>query len=294
MSKVYLHKSFLDDIASSKDASFVRRVFLILVAELRGKPNQSNDHRYQGINNAWIRYISGGKTAFRLIYIKDGASIIYYRCGAHSIEENLAAPDLDSQNLTDLELDDVEIEEMTLPKTFLTNHSQKLTLTALVGRRLIPNKEAWIVSPVLSEEFLRRGAILGRLLDSLVGDGTAVTVITALDQVKAYQKICVDLAARNIDVYFVPRLHSKIYLFITDDTVEHQTAGTPSLGVIGSSNLTSSGIAKVRGYGNMETNYSVPSESISELTDLVYNYFSDGLDYQKATKQFKNLKGISK
>ena len=291
MSKVLLHKSFLEDVAESKDAKLVHRAFLSVVSELRGAPKNSKDHRYKGIGGAWIRHLSGGKTAFRLIYIRDGANTIFYRCGQHSIEDNLNEPDLSPELITELELDETDFEEMTLPKTFLSNHTQKLTLTALVGRRLIPNKEVWIVSPFLSEEILRRGSTLGRVLDSIATDGTSVTVITALDQVSSYGRITTDLSTRNIDVVFVPDLHSKIYLFLTDETNTHKTAQTPSLGIIGSSNLTNSGVAAERGRGNMETNYTVPTESIPELTDLVHNYYIYGLDYPRAAKRFKDLRG---
>lgn len=287
MNKVFLHTSFLGDIESSKDGAFVRRVFLCLIDEINGKPNRSNDHRYKGINNAWIRHLSGGKTAYRLIFIRAGGKTIYYRCGGHHIEDHLSAPNLSTENLVELESNDEGIEEMTFPMTFLTNHTQKLTLTALVGRRLIPNKEVWIVSPFLSEEILRRGSTFGRVLDSIVSDGTDVTVITALDQVNQYSKICTDLSARKIEIAFVEGLHSKVYLFITDDSYTHRTAQVPSLGIIGSSNLTNSGIASIRGNGNMETNYTVPSESISELADLVENFYLHSLDYLSAAKKFK-------
>jgi Cdc6-like AAA superfamily ATPase len=44
------------------------------------------------VKDAWIRYVSRGRTAYRIIYIKHDDSIYLYRAGDHSIEDRLAKP----------------------------------------------------------------------------------------------------------------------------------------------------------------------------------------------------------
>jgi hypothetical protein len=275
----------MNDISSSKDNVLVRRAFLSIISELQGTSNQSNDHRYKGIANAWIRYISGGKTAYRLIYIKNGPDIIFYRCGVHDIEENLTAPNLVPTELAEFGQINNNVEEMTQPKTFLTNHvGNKLTLTALLGRRLIPNKQAWIVSPFVSPQHLQRTSGLGQLLDTLVDSGTQVFFITSQTKVREYLNICRDLESREVEVCFVESLHAKIYLFLTDHDHWHETSNVPSLGIIGSSNLTRSGIANDFDKGNREVNFTVPTDSIVDLTELVENYYSGSKNMRQALK----------
>src|SRR5450755_1328390 len=90
--RVFLAPDFLDDLKSAIHPDFVTRVLDSLVDKAgRFKPDR-NDHRYSGITDAWIRYASAGKTAFRVIYIRQSDSVFVYRAGFHSVEDQLAAP----------------------------------------------------------------------------------------------------------------------------------------------------------------------------------------------------------
>src|SRR3954449_2651005 len=84
--------SFIADLQAESDANFARRVFLKLFEGDGSFRPDINDHRYHGIEGAWIRYVSQGRSAFRVIYIKKGDEIFLYRAGQHSVEDNLAPP----------------------------------------------------------------------------------------------------------------------------------------------------------------------------------------------------------
>src|SRR5687768_10185319 len=90
--KLFIAPQLLEDLRSADDPRFVRRVLTQILDEAGEFRKGQNDHRYHGIENAWIRYVSRGKTQYRLIYILNGDSVYLYRAGLHSIEENLAAP----------------------------------------------------------------------------------------------------------------------------------------------------------------------------------------------------------
>ncbi|MEJ2788355.1 MULTISPECIES: hypothetical protein [unclassified Pseudoxanthomonas] len=280
MKSVLLHRLFVEDILGNGDASFAKRILSHVFAEADGSANNKDDHRFQNVNNAWIRYASRGRTAFRIIYILKDGKTVFYRCGVHSVENEISEPRLDSDELVELEVNEDEVEIMTRPLSILSSHRAPYIYSALLGRRLIPNKAVYLVSPFIDPTILVRGSRIGQTLDSIRGDGAEVIVITCADQVLQFGDLHKDLDARGIDLVFLPRLHSKIYLFMTDTDRQHSTADTPSLGIVGSSNLTAMGVPATPDAGNLETNYSVAPSSIKELENTVVDFYSRAKDYR--------------
>jgi len=72
---VYLMTNFIDDLKSADDQRFVRRVFNQVFDSNYAFKKGQDDHRYKGINDAWIRYVSQGGPAYRIIFIKKDVSI---------------------------------------------------------------------------------------------------------------------------------------------------------------------------------------------------------------------------
>ncbi|QQP99555.1 hypothetical protein [Lysobacter enzymogenes] len=280
MKSVLLHRQFVNDLLGNGDAHFAKKIFGHVYAEAEGIANNKDDHRYHGIDNAWIRYASRGRTAYRIIYVVRSGRLIFYRCGQHSVEDSVVDPRLESDDLVELEVIEDEVENMTKPLSILSTNRQPYIYSALLGRRLIPNKSVYLVSPFIDPTILARGHRLGQTLDSIRGDGSEVIVITCADQVAQFGNLHKDLAARGIELVFLPKLHSKIYLFLTDTDRQHITAATPSLGIIGSSNLTAMGIPATPDAGNLETNYSVASSSIKDLENVVIEFYSRARDYR--------------
>ncbi|MGV8922345.1 MAG: hypothetical protein ACOH1L_03205 [Thermomonas sp.] len=290
MKSVLLHRLFVEDLLGNGDASFAKRILGHVFAEADGSANKKDDHRFQGVNNAWIRYASRGRTAFRIIYILKDGRVVFYRCGVHSVEDDVTEPLLDTDELVELEVNEDEIENMTRPLSILSSHRPPFIYSALLGRRLIPNKAVYLVSPYIDPTILVRGSRIGQTLDSIKGDGADVIVITCADQVAQFGELHKDLAARGIELVFLPRLHSKIYLFMTDTDRPHATSKTPSLGIIGSSNLTAMGIPTTQDTGNLETNYSVAPSSITELENTVVDFYYRSKDYRTTLVNNNNRK----
>lgn len=280
MKSVLMHRQFVDDLLGNSDAHFAKKIFSHVYAEVDGSANKKDDHRYHGIDDAWIRYASRGRTAYRIIYIVRSGRLIFYRCGQHSVEDEVTEPRFDNDDLVELEVMEDEVENMTKPLSILSSHRQPYVYSALLGRRLIPNKCVYLVSPYIDPTILARGSRIGQTLDSIKGDGAEVVVITCAEQVKQFGSLHKDLDARGIELVFLPRLHSKIYLFLTDTDRPHASAATPSLGIIGSSNLTAMGLPSTPDEGNIETNYAVASSSIKELENVVIDFYYKASDYR--------------
>src|SRR4051812_43593318 len=89
---LHITRDFLNDLREAEDARFVRQVLNHTIAPDGTFRPDKDDHRYEGIEDAWIRYVSRGRTAYRVIFIRKGTSVFLYRAGLHSIEEKVAQP----------------------------------------------------------------------------------------------------------------------------------------------------------------------------------------------------------
>jgi hypothetical protein len=284
MRKIILHRQFIADLLDADDKSFITRVIKGVFAESTDTANDRNDHRYGGVSNAWIRYVSRGRTAYRIIYLKQDGRTIFWRCGQHSVEDRLLPPLVTEDQLSEVELTEDDTQEMPKPLTLITTHRYPLLYSAILGRRLIPNKKVYLISPFIDPSILLRGTRIGQTLDAMVADGAEVYVITGADQVRRCDLLYKDLLLRDIELTFLPKLHAKIYLFITNEEIRHITARTPSLGIIGSSNLTSCGVPNEVGQGNLEVNYAVDTTSIGNLEDIVVDFYCRSQSYGTAIK----------
>ncbi|THF60382.1 phospholipase D-like domain-containing protein [Pseudothauera rhizosphaerae] len=273
---LYVCDTFLADLRNHGDNGFAKRALSKILASNGGFRLADDDHRYNGIDDAWIRVISRGNTAWRAIYIRRGDDIFLYRVGEHSIEDNLSAP---SANLEFRPLQSA-IEEVRAGATawqaaplpsdhfgnrFLQNNRGRLLRSFMLGRRLIPHKEIVIISPTLSFAVMSRTHRLGMVLDDLMAEGTTVTLITRPPTTKDELQPFVDLETRGFKLSFHERLHAKLYLFeVTEDAsscVGGQTAS--NVAMLGSANLTEEGMGFVD-----------PSqeELCYELPDVAYDH----------------------
>ena len=89
---VHLMPRFIADLQNVEDGRFARRVLERTLSHEGAWRSQPEDHRYRGIDNAWIRYVTRGNAGYRVIYIQLGEEIYLYRAGPHSVEDRLAAP----------------------------------------------------------------------------------------------------------------------------------------------------------------------------------------------------------
>ena len=62
---VYFCREFLRDLMEHNDAHFAARVLSKVIGSGGEFEADADDHRYKGIDGAWIRYVSRQTTAYR-------------------------------------------------------------------------------------------------------------------------------------------------------------------------------------------------------------------------------------
>ena len=261
-----LHSDFIGDLVQIGDAAFAGRA-LRKCFDDRGRfiDRAKEDHRYHGIDDAWIRKISRG---MRIIYIRNGEEVTLYRAGQHSVEDNLPAPaHLDGIFVGESDMEhalnagpgqavrrfagrstaggrsEVEVEHGLGRGRLLYNHAERFLYGNLLGRRFLPHKDVYLVSPYLSPSLLRSTHPFGQMLDELIEGGATVWLVTkpplSADDLAPYN----DLEARGLNVFFNSSLHAKIYAFILNrPLLKPAQSGANDFVALGSANLTFSGV----------------------------------------------------
>ncbi len=301
MTAVSFLPSFVNDLREQGDANFARRVFNKLFDSAGNFRDDQDDHRYQGIEDAWIRYVSRGNTAFRVIYLRRGAEIHVYRAGPHSIEDNLVAPGnlTAAATMSSIQSDALAsakparnwgAEPYEAGRVMCSLRTPTLE-QAILARSLLPHREVTFVSPFISLPLLQRTANIGRMLDRQIEDGAHVTLVTrppGEEQLEAFA----DLDARGINLLFLPALHAKLYYFVAAPERARPYGAPPKdLIVLGSANLTVSGLAGVRDAGNEELSYKLPTADRDEIESFLAHLAlqsSDLVDLRR--DRFRNRK----
>lgn len=285
---IFIYEEFLKDLRTAGDATFARRVLSKVLDTNCNFPDDADDHRYDGIDNAWIRYVSAGKTALRVIFIRDGASVYLYRAGPHSVEDNLTSPNKNAKTIPVVSTPEALADssngsdsttaippEISFPGMFLENYRQKYIRTTLLSRRFTKHRSVILVSPFLSPELFSISSPFGKVLTDLVDEGAKLSLITlppqSLDELRFFE----GLEANGFDVLFHDRLHAKLYLFEVDPDFVSYDPGTKckNLAMLGSANLTVNGI----GLGGTGSGVSSPNEEL--VYELPSSQFQSALDY---------------
>lgn len=275
---------FLNDLRESGDHRFVRQVLNHTIADDCTLKPDRNDHRYDGVADAWIRYVTRGTSAFRVIYLKKGADVYLYRAGPHSVEDHLSPPTTLAQSvlvgnpgtvqaIAANVIDGPVLLKTTEPK-YLPKH-----LTSMYHYK---HKEIYIVAPYIEMGLLDRRHRFGQFLDKAVEEGTVVAVITTppdRSELPAFQ----DLEKREMFVFFLERLHTKLYLFEMDVSYADQWQRPQKcLIVVGSSNFTYRGLG-IDDYQptNEELCCALPASMLDEIKQYTTKLTTRADDYNK-------------
>lgn len=296
--KVSLHTEFVGNLTEIGDAKVASRV----LRKLFDKGGQfivqaKDDHRYHGIKDGWIRYISQGKAAYRVIYIKNGDSVLLYRVGPHSVEDNLAAPDGTSGHHivqdpireamriapgnhfsiaemaeAQFAIEDVVQENPLKERRLLHNHADRFLYGNLLGRRFLPHRDVYLMSPYLSMDLLRPTHAFGQMLDELIEGGATVWLISKPPNVSEIS-LFEQLSARQINVFFCQEVHAKVYAFILNrDELNPDQQTNKDLIVVGSANMTWQGL-NPKGLQSesiqYELSYDVPTDDWSDVEQFL-------------------------
>jgi hypothetical protein len=282
--------TFLADLRNHGDNGFAKRALSKILTNNGSFRTANGDHRFDGIDDAWIRIISRQKTAWRAIYIRRGEDVLLYRAGEHSIEDNLSAP------AASVAFRPVQAASGTVKPTrgapssdaapipissdrFLQNHRSKLLRNFMLGRRLIPHREIFLVSPTVSMASLGSTRRFGMVLDDLIQEGTKVTLITRPPASREELQPFVELETRGIKLAFHERLHAKLYLFEVSENAAALCDGkaVPNVAIIGSANLTDEGM----GFGEPaleELCYELPDTAYEHAFEFVLQLVHDSED----------------
>ncbi len=268
MKKYLLHKKFIEDMCQNSEPNFAKRVLQTIFNK---EDLNSEDHKFKNLENAYIKKISRGD---RIIYIKSkNSDMIFYRCGNHSIEDiqdRNKNVDINSiiDECSEIEINENEIEEMVSPQTFLSNHKGKTIVQAFWSRRRVPHKEVYIVTPFIETSYLLSTSKFGKMIDDFLSEHTDVNLVTQIPNVEDI-KVYKDFERRGATTWFKEKLHTKVYLFITNKEFNSSYAERDDLGIIGSANLTNRGIPFNGTDFNHETCYTVPNEDINMMKNTV-------------------------
>ena len=286
---------FIVDLKSVDDRGFARLVLQKTLSDQGGWTDRREDHRYNGIDNAWIRYVSRGTSEYRVIYIRVGENVYLYRAGRHSVEDRLAEPrkrDYAGAVRVDRDGNDVDTVrkaidaadgQVSCPTRFLRSIPDAEIHRRLVGRRNLPHKEIWLVSPVVNPALLSPTASIGGVLAAQIEDGARVSVVTSLphDENIAWME---ELETRSMTVFVHPRLHAKLYCFMFDEERRFvrgvpEDASATSLIVVGSADLTAEGVGGEKG-GNVkeELCYLPPEEELEFVEGYLLNLIEDAFE----------------
>ena len=308
----FLLREFIADLQQHPAPHFARRV-LQKILDADGQFRQdSHDHRHHGVPNAWIRRVSAGRSAFRVIYIRQGDHVYFYRAGEHSVEDNLQPPM--QQSLAEAvpitqagphiaaameALSTLESPPATPPvHRFKRNVPTPQIHRAILSRRNLPHRDIWLVAPYVNPDLFAPTARLGKLLLDQVEDGARVVLVTRppIDRDLAWMET---LQARSVDIVVHPRLHSKLYCFVFDDQRRFEPglrggAGYSSLILLGSANLTAAGLALADARPNEELCYAVPEEEMGYVEGYVIDLIDRGYGLEdvrrfKARGQWQRL-----
>lgn len=281
---LYLYEEFLRDLRNEGDSKFAGRVLSKLLDAQSRFVIDRDDHRYHGIDGAWIRYVSMGQSGIRAIFIRRGDDVYLYRAGPHSVEDRLSPPSagalvipvvgVSGELRSALAAIDEGAQERA-PRRFLENFRAELIRTKVLGRRFVKHRSVTLISPFLNYELFSISSPLWKVLEDLRSEGAVVSLVTRPPKTNEDLRFFERLESMGFSILFHDTLHSKLYMFEVDPTVsERELRGLePNLALIGSANLTS------KGFGINPTGTDVPKANEEILFELPAEQFAVANEY---------------
>jgi phosphatidylserine/phosphatidylglycerophosphate/cardiolipin synthase-like enzyme len=286
---LFIYDSFLTDLRDNGDANFTQRVLRKVINANGSFRQDADDHRFGGIEDAWIRYVSAGRTAFRAIYIRRQQDVLLYRAGTHSIEDNLVGPGaaapLVEVLMAKAAAQGAGVVEAAIANRFLQNGigQKRLLRNVFLGRRLMPHQEVLLISPYVSLAMFDRPHRFGMAIDNLVEDGTKITLVTRWPkpgELDAYR----DLEARGISLLFHRSLHAKLYIFTIRREEVKYGQDFSDAAIIGSANLTETGFGFDERNFNEELCYELPHDAHEGALEFAYHIAGQAVDLPRVRR----------
>ena len=295
---VLLLPQFIVDLQEKRSAHFASRVLEKTLHSDGSFLMDADDHRFKGVENAWIRHVSRGRTAYRVIYLRSDKNIYLFRAGEHSVEKRLVGPSAKdfetavsiSGATPELEASIAKISAQNMHMGILPTSSgfrrndisSKRINQEIFSRRNLPHRDIWLITPFINTDILLPTAQFGQFLFDQVEDGANVSIFTSPPKDNNIEWMEM-LADRSIDIFVYPKLHTKLYCFVLDENRRHDR-GVPdsdkiqSLILVGSADLTKAGLALENGSCNEELCYVVPEYEMGYVETYVTNLIIHGYE----------------
>lgn len=239
---VFLTPEFIRDIQESKHANLAKQVFSHTFDANGLFKTSSDDHPYHGMTDAWIRWVQMGGPGLRLIYIRRGDRVYLYRAVGKSEEDGLTDPKSLAVPAAVEGLPNEVILALGESAEAISNRLLKTTKPTYLREAVrsmfhLAHREVLLVSPTVSPPLFRVTGELGRFLDRAVEDGTRCALVTSTPGPSELD-LFDDLARRNIEVYFIQNLKSRLFLFDVNQYQSPKEANPSSTVMMGSAELT--------------------------------------------------------
>ncbi len=277
---IFFLPDFIQDIKSLNNIKTLRVIMDKLInPRFKFIKKNPDDHRYQGIEDAWIRDVSKGNTAYRAIFIKKGEDVYFFRAGTKKIEVNLQSPDLSPAiGLTDFKVEFKKSIQNYMDLGDLLKSPEPSEVSRLIQSFFhVKLKSFWIFSPFLSKRLFEKNQVFGGFIDKAIEDDTMVTLFTLPPKIED-KEFFDNLESRGILIHSCPKLHAKIYYFQVDyESMNKYQLDVPAYRdtvILGSSNLTEAGIPFTGNGGNFEACFRIPDYKIPEATSYI-NYLEN-------------------
>jgi len=284
----FLCREFVRDLIEHNDANFASRVLSKIIGPDGGFEADADDHRFRGIEDGWIRYVSRQNTAYRAIFLRRGEDVYWYRAGSHSIENRLQAP----QDLFGA----VAIGETPAGLDALMSHRNprylktsepRLLREVIASRVLVPHRNVALVTPRLSLTLFSPVGLIGQLIDRVLQFDGTVSVITKPPSQRDLTQYRW-LTDRGVDLLVHPRVNARMLLFEVDhERLDKEMAHVSSIGVVGSSELTEAGLGVV-GADNIheELCYEIAGDDLDGSSEYLMKLADDALSLEDHLQSF--------
>lgn len=283
--RVVMTPQFLNDLQDVRFPNIARQALShVFTDEGKFKPDR-NDHGYDGITDGWIRWVQMGGVGLRVIYIRKSDTIYLYRVVGKQEEDGLKSPKiLDSkaviEGLPDEILQQMGESGAVITERLLKNSSPTYLREAIRSMFHVPHNEIILISPAISFPLFGFDGEIGRFLDRAIEEGARTALVT-LPPPEANLGFFDGLAARNIEIYFVQNLRSRLFLFNVDPYRKPAAAAkVVPTAILGSAELTHHSL-DMGGIGrNEELCYRFPESHFKALRSYADELRKSSVDLQ--------------
>ena len=252
--KVHFTKNIINDLKKNNNLKIFQR-FFDKVFDSKGswKNFDKDDHQFKGQKNSWIRYLSKS-AGYRLIYTKKDGDIFLLRVGEHDKAERKFNSNINFSESIEVSENYNFVVDNNSSYNFINDGNLNFNhfTTGGFGSTLYSNEfrrvffgtyqNIYIIAPFMNDHLFVNGAFGQFLRKQMVNDAN-VTIITQYIYDMERLKFFKNLEDKGIEINFLDRLHTKLYIFeLNFELSEKSTFNPRDTFILGSANFTEKGL----------------------------------------------------